>query len=102
MGLPAKSATPVELTMSRRMVCEPPPELVPVLIVTVRVEPLPLMDVIDGATEYVPVVVSKKLLIAPPVTLSEKVTVNETLEAVVGLPLALLILRIVGTVLSIV
>ena len=47
-------------------------------------------------------VVNEKLLFAPPVTLSEKVTTNETLAAVVGLGLARLILLTVGAVLSMV
>ena len=101
-AFPAASATPVELTILRRIVCVPPPELVPVLMVTVRVVPLPVTEVMDGATEYVPVVVSVKLLIAPPVTVSENVTVKLTEDAVVGLALLRLMLLTVGAVLSMV
>ena len=72
----------------------------PVLAVTVRVVPVPLMPVIDAVPAPVPE--SEKFDIATPVTLSSNVTVQLTLVALVGVGSARVIETTVGAVLSIV
>ncbi len=60
------------------------PVPVPVLAETVHVVPLPVTEVIAGVPPS-PVLTSEKLLAVTPVTLAPKVTVQETLAALVGL-----------------
>jgi hypothetical protein len=68
---------------------------VPVLAVTVRVAPLPVTEVIAGVPPS-PEFTSLKLLLLIPVTLALNVTVQETLDALVGLAPATLIDKTVG------
>src|SRR5947207_14656457 len=84
------------VTRSRRIVPSP----LPVLTVTVRVEPLPPTPVTEAPVT--PVVVSTKSPFDTPLTASENVTVKLTLAALDGFASARVIETTVGGVLSIV
>jgi len=78
-AFPEPSASPVELTTLSPSV----PVAVPTLAVTVRVVPLPVTLAIEAPEDPLPV--SSKLPDAPPVIALLKVTVQLTVEAIVGL-----------------
>ncbi|OIQ66091.1 hypothetical protein GALL_523440 [mine drainage metagenome] len=81
-----EGVTPVLLTIFNPSVPLP----LPVLAVTVQVVPLPVTPVMAGVPLNPPLT-SAKLLLATPLTLALKVTVQDTLAALVGLVLAVLI-----------
>src|SRR5437870_10448563 len=94
-ALPAASPTPLGSVRSRPKVPGRP-----VLALTVRVAPVPVMPVIDA--EPAPLPDNEKFDVPTPVTVSLNVTVQLTVAALVGLGSARVIETTVGAVLSIV